>query len=335
MTATNHTEHYELSQYTGNDHPTYTGDYNSDMSKIDAAIYAASQSGGSGMAAVEHTADLTGDGSTDNPLGVADTIARTEDIPSLDGYATTESVTQAIAAAIADRLTAGDIKPGNGINIETSGNQVTIGYVGGGGAGGLTAVAHDETLTGDGTGGTPLRLAAGTMMTQNSTIDDDFNKNLLKGVYSVEGGRYYINAPNGMHNIRGTLFVFKRRTSSILGQVLIENYAEYRNCNYIFSRYSADGGAQWSQWERIALLSDIPDVSALTSRIAALESQVAALTAAATPSDTGLTAEQLDSLYSDGYNIIRVGTPTPTIESEVNPNVHHTAHRPLQSAHVR
>lgn len=88
MTATNHAEHYGLSQYTEDDHPTYTGDYNGDMSKIDAAIYAASQSGGG---------------------------------------TTTESVTQAIAAAIADRLTAGDIKAGSGINIETSGNIVRVG----------------------------------------------------------------------------------------------------------------------------------------------------------------------------------------------------------------
>lgn len=88
MTATNHTEHYELSQYTEGDRPTYAGDYNGDMSKIDAAIHAAAQSGG--MTAVAHTDDLTGDGSTGNPLGVADTIARTEDIPSLDGYATAE-----------------------------------------------------------------------------------------------------------------------------------------------------------------------------------------------------------------------------------------------------
>lgn len=43
MTATNHTEHYELSQYTESDRPTYTGDYNGDMSKIDAAIHAAAQ----------------------------------------------------------------------------------------------------------------------------------------------------------------------------------------------------------------------------------------------------------------------------------------------------
>ena len=81
MTVTNHTEHYGLSQYTEDDHPTYTGDYNGDMAAIDAAIYAASQSGG--MATVEHTADLTGNGTAGSPLGVADTIVRTGDIPSL------------------------------------------------------------------------------------------------------------------------------------------------------------------------------------------------------------------------------------------------------------
>lgn len=183
MTATNHTEHYGLSQYTDNDHPTYTGDYNRDMAKIDSAIYATSQSG---MTAVAHTNDLTGDGSDGNLLGVADTIARTEDIPSLDGYATTESVTQAIASAIADRLTAGDIKSGNGINIETSGNTVTI---------------------------------------------------------------------SG-------------------------------------------------------------DLSTMMSLIATLESKVAALTTPAHPATTGLTAKQLDSQYSDEYNIIRVGTPTRSNESE-------------------
>lgn len=68
MTATNHTEHYGLSQYTEDDHPTYTGDYNGDMSKIDAAIHAASQSGG--LTAISHTDDLTGDGTKNTPLGI-------------------------------------------------------------------------------------------------------------------------------------------------------------------------------------------------------------------------------------------------------------------------
>lgn len=68
MTATNHTEHYGLSQYTEDDHPTYTGDYNGDMSKIDTAIHAVAQSGG--LTAISHTDDLTGDGTKNTPLGI-------------------------------------------------------------------------------------------------------------------------------------------------------------------------------------------------------------------------------------------------------------------------
>ena len=53
MTAANHTKHYKLSQYTENDHPTYTGDYNGDMSNV------------------AHDNTLTGDGTGETPLGVA------------------------------------------------------------------------------------------------------------------------------------------------------------------------------------------------------------------------------------------------------------------------
>lgn len=98
MTATNHTEHYELSQYTEDDRPTYTGDYNGDMSKVDAAIYAASQAGG--MTTVEHTADLTGNGTDGSPLGVADTIARKTDIPDTSGFATTSALTSGLAGKV-------------------------------------------------------------------------------------------------------------------------------------------------------------------------------------------------------------------------------------------
>ena len=40
MSSTNKTNYYKLSQYVGTDKPTYLGDYNSDMSKIDAGIHA-------------------------------------------------------------------------------------------------------------------------------------------------------------------------------------------------------------------------------------------------------------------------------------------------------
>lgn len=194
MTATNHTNNYNLSQFVGTDRPTWLGDYNGDMSKIDTQMKANAdaieQAAAGGLKSVSHTADLTGDGTSKSPLGIAATIARKTDIPDTSGFATTKSVTQAIAAAIANRLTAGDIKAGNGINIKTSGNTVTISY------------------------------------------------------------------------------------------------------------------------------SNIPEVSALTSRIATLESQVAALTTAAPPHTTGLTATQLDTQYLDDYNIVRAGTPTHSSESE-------------------
>ncbi len=40
MASTNKTTNYELSQYIGNDKPTYLGDYNSDMLKIDTGMKA-------------------------------------------------------------------------------------------------------------------------------------------------------------------------------------------------------------------------------------------------------------------------------------------------------
>lgn len=163
MTATNHTKNYNLSQFQPTDRPTWIGDYNGDMSKIDAQMKvnadAIEQAAAGGLKSVSHTADLTGDGTSKSPLGIAATIARKTDIPDTSGFATTKSVTQAIATAIADRLTAGDIKAGNGINIETSGNTVTISYVGDGSADSLKSVSHTTDLTGDGTSGSPLGVA--------------------------------------------------------------------------------------------------------------------------------------------------------------------------------
>lgn len=104
MTATNHTKNYNLSQFAGTDRPTWLGDYNGDMSKIDAQlkknaddIAAAS---GSGLKTVSHTADLTGDGNAGSPLGVAATIARKTDIPSVSGFATTSALTSGLAGKV-------------------------------------------------------------------------------------------------------------------------------------------------------------------------------------------------------------------------------------------
>lgn len=104
MSATNHTENYNLSQFVGTDHPTWLGDYNGDMTKIDAqfkrnADDIASVTAGV-LKTVKHTADLTGNGTGDSPLGVATTIARKTDIPDASKFATTSALTSGLAGKV-------------------------------------------------------------------------------------------------------------------------------------------------------------------------------------------------------------------------------------------
>lgn len=104
MTATNHTENYNLSQFVGTDRPTWLGDYNGDMAKIDAQMKANAdaieQAAAGGLTSVAHTSDLTGNGTSGSPLGVADTIARKTDIPDTSGFATTSALTSGLAGKV-------------------------------------------------------------------------------------------------------------------------------------------------------------------------------------------------------------------------------------------
>lgn len=104
MTATNHTENYNLSQFVGTDRPTWLVDYNGDMAKIDTQMKQnaddiASAAAG-GLTSVSHTADLTGNGTSDSPLGVAGTIAKKTDIPDVSGFATTSALTSRLAGKV-------------------------------------------------------------------------------------------------------------------------------------------------------------------------------------------------------------------------------------------
>lgn len=104
MTATNKTTNYELSQFVGTDRPTWLGDYNSDMSKIDKQLKQnaddiASAAAG-GLTSVHHTTDLTGNGTSGSPWGVASTIAKKTDIPDVSGFATTSALTSGLAGKV-------------------------------------------------------------------------------------------------------------------------------------------------------------------------------------------------------------------------------------------
>ena len=104
MTTTNHTENYNLSQFVGTDRPSWLVDYNGDMTKIDAQLKQnaddiASAAAG-GLTSVSHTADLTGNGTSGSPLGVASTIAKKTDIPDVSGFATTSALNSGLAGKV-------------------------------------------------------------------------------------------------------------------------------------------------------------------------------------------------------------------------------------------
>lgn len=104
MTATKHTGNYNLSQFVGTDRPTWLGDYNGDMTKIDAQLKQnaddiASAAAG-GLKTVVHTADLTGNGTDVSPLGVATSIAKKTDIPNVSGFATTSALTSGLQGKV-------------------------------------------------------------------------------------------------------------------------------------------------------------------------------------------------------------------------------------------
>lgn len=84
MTATNHTTNYNLSKFEPTDRPSWQGDYNGDMEKIDKAIHGIATSGGLREVAV--SAPLSGNGTSNSPIAI-----------NLSGYATTSALTSGLA----------------------------------------------------------------------------------------------------------------------------------------------------------------------------------------------------------------------------------------------
>ena len=136
--------------------------------------------------------------------------------------------------------------------------------------GDLTTVAHDSTLTGNGTTDSPLKIAAGSLLTQDRAAYGDLNQFTEEGLYGICSNDI-VHAPNGMTDLRATLILFRRATSAVIGQMLLVNFVRDSGSNALYLRYSLDNGSNWGAWERVALISD---VSALMSRIATLETKL-------------------------------------------------------------
>ena len=92
MSSTNKTTNYKLSQYIGTDKPTYLGDYNGDMLKIDTRLKANADSA-SNAASAAGAAQAVADKASKDVKALNDSVtANSEDIASLKTKNTQQDV---------------------------------------------------------------------------------------------------------------------------------------------------------------------------------------------------------------------------------------------------
>ena len=113
MASTNKTTNYELSQFLGTDKPSWLGDYNSDMSKIDAAVHtvAGTATGADGKADANATAigtlsSLTTDAKTNLVAAVNEVDSHADSATTTAGQALSSATTAATNAGLAQTAVA-------------------------------------------------------------------------------------------------------------------------------------------------------------------------------------------------------------------------------------
>lgn len=131
-------------------------------------------------------------------------------------------------------------------------------------------VSHDATLTGDGTTSAPLMVASGTALQAISARAVDLKTCKQNGFYFLTG--VCKDTPKGVTDTNGVLFV--QRSGFDRFQVLITSWLAQTNVRMYYRAGTENPTMVWSDWQSVAFLTDIPDVSALTSRVATLEAKL-------------------------------------------------------------
>lgn len=113
MASTNKTTNYELSQFLGTDKPSWLGDYNSDMGKIDTAVHtvASTATGADGKADTNATAigtltNLTTDAKTNLVVAVNEVDAHADSATNTAGQALSSATTAQTNAGLAQTAVA-------------------------------------------------------------------------------------------------------------------------------------------------------------------------------------------------------------------------------------
>lgn len=134
MSSTNKTTNYDLSQYIGTDKPTYLGDYNSDMNKIDAQM----KKNGDAVASAMSTAGTANNNATqaksqaETALKTATQAQNTAETAQNTASTASQNATTALNTASAANNKANAAKDAVDKNVwVTSGNIVKSAYMSG------------------------------------------------------------------------------------------------------------------------------------------------------------------------------------------------------------
>jgi hypothetical protein len=184
----------------------------------------------------------------------------------------------------AGTTTTGEPGTNAAVEIQKTGTKYTASFtIPRGDKGEPASVEHDNTLAGNGTINNALSVIGSfknaTEIEGTSSSLFDPNNYIDPGVYFVTSDKNtsnIANIPTGLNDfyIRAALVTCKCGVAAgaDIAQLWLnrsggfgEPFVSYR------IKVSYD---DWSPWQRLAFASDIPDVSALTSRIATLESKL-------------------------------------------------------------
>ena len=167
--------------------------------------------------------------------------------------------------------------------------------------GDLTTVAHDNTLTGNGTSGNVLRQAEGSCLRNGKA--SSLNDLTKVGVYKVLADSTGVP----VRNHRGTVFVSQLPESSVCGQLFFSTYDSETIRPRLFMRVTGydTPSVSWTDWAEFAQKGDLSNYVPL-STYQALEAKVQALEAKVKVTQINATGTDLHTLFDKSGTYIKM-----------------------------
>lgn len=220
-----------------------------------AAAGSASAAGGNAQAAAQSASDASASASaakaSETNAASSASAAKTSETNAADSSAAAQNAVDGFGLEVGTTTT-GDPGTDAAVEIEKTGTKYTANFtIPRGNKGEQGSTEHDDTLTGDGTSGNPLAIAANQVFSTADKAITDANNMIAPGCYSVDG-----NSTNVPYiDMRGQIIVPKSATGNTIPQVM---FSSFGNKTGIFFR--AQQNNTWGKWEQVSYKSDVPSL---------------------------------------------------------------------------